>query len=420
MELALEMDSMEVARQQREPLVRPGPTRADRPARLRGVGRLILLILVLGLPAGGQTVDTYGELLDRHFAEQPEAPGPAGPAKMTAEEWRVYDLDNAIKREAQRMAQGPLVEEEPPPDHNDLALVMAVLVAAVAGIGKLVEVFSRRFRFQTESDERWQNLLAEDPSLAAFFTELRDGLNASARHSLSGALDSLNGIGDQITEDTVADPLQEFFAAAPSQVANLRTLFSEISRAADEGARQDILLEFVRQVGALKELAQLPEVRPFGLVAYALAGLLKQLSTNPSEVTPSVLRTVAGAVDLLQALCIRGLNPDLATEPPVRLLAVDDDAVSRLAISFALRKAFNEPDLAPDGEAALGLIASQNYDVIFLDVDMPGMDGFELCTKIRQAAGHRATPVVFVTRHSDFNSRAKSTQIGRASCRERV
>src|SRR6185369_4037234 len=152
--------------------------------------------------------------------------------------------------------------------------------------------------------------------------------------------------------------------------------------------------------------------RTFGLMAYALAGLLKQLAGNATEITPSVLRTVAGAVDLLEALCVRGLNPNLATEPPVQLLAVDDDAVSRLAISFALRKAFNEPDLAPDGEAALGLIARQSYDVIFLDVDMPGMDGFELCAKIRQTVGYRTTPVVFVTRHSDFNSRAKSTLSG--------
>ncbi|HEU0039993.1 MAG TPA: response regulator, partial [Verrucomicrobiae bacterium] len=294
--------------------------------------------------------------------------------------------------------------------HNGLALAMAVLVAAGVGLWKLVDVFSRRFRFRAKSD-RWQNLLLEDPSLAGFFTELRDGLSASPLCNVSESLDSLNGLQPQTGEDTAADPLQEFFAAAPSQVVSLRTLFSEISRAPDEATRQSILLEFHRRVSDLKDLAQLPEVRPFGLMAYALVGLLKQLASNASEVTPSALRTVAGAVDLLENLCVRGLNPSLAAEPPVRLLAVDDDAVSRLAISFALRKAFNEPDLAPDGEAALGLIARQSYDVIFLDVDMPGMDGFELCTKIRQTVS-RTTPVVFVTRHSDFNSRAKSTLSG--------
>jgi DNA-binding response OmpR family regulator len=52
------------------------------------------------------------------------------------------------------------------------------------------------------------------------------------------------------------------------------------------------------------------------------------------------------------------------------------------------------------------------YDVIFLDVEMPGMDGFEVCSRIRTTVANRTTPVVFVTRHSDFGSRAKSSLSG--------
>ena len=330
-------------------------------------------------------------------------------------------LESAETSQAQTPGQEPQPQLAalPPESSTNNGLVLAVgllLAGAALAIRKTVALPNGQFNFwnplSAKGPDRLKSLLAEDPSLAGFFTELRDGLNASPLGHFSESLDSLNGLQPQADEAVAPDPLQEFFAGAPGQIANLRTLFSEISRAADPTTRQNILLEFHRQVSALKDLAQPPEVRPFGLMAYALAGLLKQLASNASEVTPSALRTVAGAVDLLEDLCVRGLNPNLATEPPVRLLAVDDDAVSRLAISFALKKAFNEPDLAPDGESALGLIVGQSYDVIFLDVDMPGMDGFELCTKIRQAAGHRATPVVFVTRHSDFNSRAKSTLSG--------
>ena len=52
------------------------------------------------------------------------------------------------------------------------------------------------------------------------------------------------------------------------------------------------------------------------------------------------------------------------------------------------------------------------YDAIFLDVQMPGMDGFDLCSRIRQTSLNRATPVVFITIQSDFNARAKSTLVG--------
>jgi CheY-like chemotaxis protein len=52
------------------------------------------------------------------------------------------------------------------------------------------------------------------------------------------------------------------------------------------------------------------------------------------------------------------------------------------------------------------------YDAIFLDVEMPGMDGFELCTRIHATTSNRITPVVFVTRHADFDARAKSSLTG--------
>ena len=47
-----------------------------------------------------------------------------------------------------------------------------------------------------------------------------------------------------------------------------------------------------------------------------------------------------------------------------------------------------------------------------LDVDLPGMNGFELCAKLRQLPAHKKTPVVFVTSQSDFESRANSTMSG--------
>jgi CheY-like chemotaxis protein len=91
----------------------------------------------------------------------------------------------------------------------------------------------------------------------------------------------------------------------------------------------------------------------------------------------------------------------------VQILAVDDDPVSNLAMALALKKILRPPDVAENGKAALALAASQNYDAIFLDVDMPGMDGFELCTWIHQMERHRHTPVVFVTRYNNVHTRAR-------------
>ena len=93
-----------------------------------------------------------------------------------------------------------------------------------------------------------------------------------------------------------------------------------------------------------------------------------------------------------------GLQPDLLTDRPLKFLVVDDDMISSQALSLSLKKAFSQPDLAVDGETALAQATQQAYDVIFLDVVMPGMDGFEICSKIRDTVPNRTTPVVFVDR----------------------
>ena len=65
-----------------------------------------------------------------------------------------------------------------------------------------------------------------------------------------------------------------------------------------------------------------------------------------------------------------------------------------------------------DPIAALELCKQNSFDLIFLDIDMPGMNGFDLCKQIRALPHHAKTPVVFVTGLTDFASRAKSTISG--------
>ena len=274
------------------------------------------------------------------------------------------------------------------------ALLIAALLAALRFAPRLKKRFSSWIPKPKEPADLALSLL-EEPSIAAFFESLRAGPAAPAAGTVAAA-----------------NPLREFYDSAPKQLAELQKLFSEIGRAPDEAVRRERLQNSFDQVGKLRERARLPELLPVWQVAFALEELLKQLLRKASEVTPSVLRTTAGALDLLRELCSRRSRPDLAAEPPVRLLAVDDDPISRRALSFALAKAFRKPDLAPDGEAALALAAKQPYDAIFLDVEMPGMDGFDLCTRIHETELNRMTPVVFVTRHDGLESRAQATVLG--------
>jgi CheY-like chemotaxis protein len=53
-----------------------------------------------------------------------------------------------------------------------------------------------------------------------------------------------------------------------------------------------------------------------------------------------------------------------------------------------------------------------HFDLVLLDIEMPGMDGFELCRRLRLLPGHQKTPVIYVTSHDAFENRAKSVLSG--------
>src|ERR1700741_3604955 len=78
-----------------------------------------------------------------------------------------------------------------------------------------------------------------------------------------------------------------------------------------------------------------------------------------------------------------------------QILVVDDEPAVRRALERALRLENYEVELAADGEEALDRLAAKPADAVVLDVMMPGIDGLEVCRRLR-AAGDR-TPVLMLT-----------------------
>ena len=100
------------------------------------------------------------------------------------------------------------------------------------------------------------------------------------------------------------------------------------------------------------------------------------------------------------------------TNSPVNILIVDDIVHNITALEALLTR----PDLAvlvaDSGTAALDLLLKHEVALAILDVNMPGMNGFELCAKLRALPQHKKTPVVFVTSLNDFENRTNSTMAG--------
>jgi CheY-like chemotaxis protein len=82
---------------------------------------------------------------------------------------------------------------------------------------------------------------------------------------------------------------------------------------------------------------------------------------------------------------------------PVSILIVDDQPGNLLSLAAVLDRPDYDLVLAHDGPEALSHVLRRDFAVILLDVAMPGMDGFEVASIIKQRAAYRAIPIIFVT-----------------------
>jgi DNA-binding response OmpR family regulator len=94
------------------------------------------------------------------------------------------------------------------------------------------------------------------------------------------------------------------------------------------------------------------------------------------------------------------------------VLILDDDAVSRRLISSCIERVGLRCIALFEPSTALKVLLGNPFDLIFLDVDMPGTNGFELCKELRNSSANKGTPVIFVTSLTNLESRALSIMSG--------
>ena len=209
-----------------------------------------------------------------------------------------------------------------------------------------------------------------------------------------------------------AELRKTLIASLPATLTALRAGLKSLIKSDTEVAQLKHIHELFRRVHAVNGNASIAGLVPIAHLAAALEALLKELYEKPKNINSSTLRTVAAAVDFLGFLFECGPRSDKQEIPPARILVVDDEIISRRAIIYALEKAQLQSVSVEDPNAAFKLLSEQQFDLVFLDVDMPGMTGYELCTRLRNLPLHKKTPVVFITVLSDFDSRTSSMMAG--------
>ncbi len=100
------------------------------------------------------------------------------------------------------------------------------------------------------------------------------------------------------------------------------------------------------------------------------------------------------------------------SEPRGTVLAVDDDPGALSALADALGTLGFDVVQAADGATALELAGDRQPDVVLLDVQMPGMDGFEVCRELKKQPDLMLVPVVFLTGHGSRRARLEGLEAG--------
>ena len=153
--------------------------------------------------------------------------------------------------------------------------------------------------------------------------------------------------------------------------------------------------ETITQAISTPELISKPEIIPPIAEAVVEAEQVVEQAKTETEVSESI--TLANNATP-EAIC-----EDVVTEAETAdsylylALVVDDSAAIRKQLEIELRNAQIKAEFAETGEEALEKSQSKLYDLVFLDIIMPGIDGYEVCRQMRSRKNMKKTPIIMLS-----------------------
>jgi CheY-like chemotaxis protein len=95
-----------------------------------------------------------------------------------------------------------------------------------------------------------------------------------------------------------------------------------------------------------------------------------------------------------------------------RVLVVEDDIDSARSLTWILRDLGHEVDYAINGYVAVDMAAQLRPEFVFLDLALPGLNGFEVCQRLRRLPGFEATRIIAITAYSQDEYRKRAHDAG--------
>ena len=241
------------------------------------------------------------------------------------------------------------------------------------------------------------------------------------RHDLRTPVNAILGYAELLLED--GDDLPPDLLAGLTDLHELgRQLLATIAGFQPAGSGSD--------VGAVVAAARRTLLPAAARVESRAAELAARADAGGWPVAAPDIRRIAAAGEALRDFLSAAVPPagrgpiptvDASFRPngdsvvaaaPGHVLVVDDDPANRHLLARNLQKQGHAFVLAPDGPTALELIAACPFDVILLDMVMPGMGGYEVLTRIKRDPARRHTPVVVVSALDELDGVVQCLEAG--------
>src|SRR4051812_30534331 len=318
-------------------------------ARVGQAGGVLLLLTWLGectlktAAAGTNSnnpTNAYVATVRRYIAKEQEAAEKAGttPEAISAKA-REAAFEEALSNKVHELAQPPPQPETTTESENNVEDIILISLVALLG------VFMIRFVVQAinagtklpaaKAEDSLEKLLAEEPSVVEFFNALREGPVTSVDTGTAAAGANAGTTPIKIGATGFHAPLIASDKVLAELLIELGNLLFKVEHAETSEVKLKSLQNLREPLRKICESCTAPESLASWQLALALEGLLEQLARRGAEATASVLRTIDEAVRLLDKLCSQPTRTKAGSTSAVRILAVDDDAISRKAISFA-------------------------------------------------------------------------------------
>jgi DNA-binding response OmpR family regulator len=203
--------------------------------------------------------------------------------------------------------------------------------------------------------------------------------------------------------------IERLRAEAPAALGLVRRDLHSVVH--DQGGRK-ALRDLYQHAHHFTQFARLMQHNTLAAISAALEALAADLYKLPEQVNPSTLRTLGQTADFLAQLLEA---PDSAVAKDLgsaRILVVEDDAAAGELIQAALQYVGLKAVWVDSPTTSLEMLGRESFELIFLDVGLPQMSGFDLCSRIRTLELHEKTPIVFLTGMATFQNRVQSSLSG--------